>query len=96
MAPKKPQSPAMAFLVAALKRNRKAAYRDIKAAADKKKLKLFPIIFGRAQAMLGIVKSAKRGPARLREPVLQPREVTPARRGPVPSPNRSARCWAAA
>ena len=51
----------MAFLVDALKKNRKASYRDIKAKADEKKLKLFPIMFGRAQAMLGIVKSAKRG-----------------------------------
>ena len=61
MAAKKAQSPAMAFLVAALKTNKKAAYADIKAKADKKKLKLYPVMFGRAQAMLGIVKSAKRG-----------------------------------
>jgi transposase-like protein len=51
----------MAFLVDALKKNRKASYADLKAKADEKKLKLFPIMFGRAQAMLGIVKSAKRG-----------------------------------
>ena len=58
---KKPQSPAMEFIVDALKKNRKAAYSDLKAKADEKKLKVFPIMFGRAQAMLGIVKSAKRG-----------------------------------
>lgn len=51
----------MEFLVSALKANPKAAYADIKAKADEKKLKLFPIMFGRAQALLGIVKSAKRG-----------------------------------
>jgi len=61
MAAKKAQSPAMAFLVAALKSNPKAAYADIKAKADKKKLKLYPVMFGRAQLMLGIVKAAKRG-----------------------------------
>ena len=61
MATKKPQSPAMEFLVDSLKKNRKASYADLKAKADEKKLKLFPIMFGRAQAMLGIVKSAKRG-----------------------------------
>ena len=60
MATKKSNS-AMDFLVAELKKNRKAAYADIKAAADKKGLQLYPIMFGRAQAMLGIVKSAKRG-----------------------------------
>ena len=51
----------MEFLVDSLKKNRKASYADLKAKADEKKLKLFPIMFGRAQAMLGIVKSAKRG-----------------------------------
>ena len=51
----------MEFLVDSLKKNRKAVYADLKAKADEKKLKLFPIMFGRAQAMLGIVKSAKRG-----------------------------------
>ena len=61
MSIKKPQSPAMEFIVDALKKNRKAAYSDLKAKADEKKLKVFPIMFGRAQAMLGIVKSAKRG-----------------------------------
>ena len=61
MPDKKPQSPAMAFLVDQLTKNRKAVYADIKSKADDKKLKLFPIMFGRAQALLGIVKSAKRG-----------------------------------
>ncbi len=61
MASSKPQSPAMGFLVSALKANPKAVYADLKAKADEKKLKVFPIMYGRAQAMLGIVKSAKRG-----------------------------------
>lgn len=51
----------MTFLFTALKSDAKASYADIKAKADKKKLKLYPVMFGRAQAMLGIVKSAKRG-----------------------------------
>ena len=51
----------MAFLVDQLTKNKKASYADLKAKADEKKLKLFPIMFGRAQAMLGIVKTAKRG-----------------------------------
>ncbi len=61
MAAQKAQSPAMEFLVDSLKRNPKAAYGDLKARADEKKLKVFPIMFGRAQALLGIVKTAKRG-----------------------------------
>jgi hypothetical protein len=60
MATKK-SNPAMDFLVAELKKNKKSSYADIKAKADEKKLSLYPIMFGRAQAMLGIVKSAKRG-----------------------------------
>ncbi|MEO6595608.1 MAG: hypothetical protein ABIP94_12720, partial [Planctomycetota bacterium] len=48
-------------VVSALKKNTKAAHADIKAEADAKKLTLYPIMFGRAQALLGIVKSAKRG-----------------------------------
>jgi len=57
----KPQSPAMEFLLSALEKNRKATYGELKAKADEKKLKVFPIMYGRAQALLGIVKSAKRG-----------------------------------
>ncbi|MEC8253075.1 MAG: hypothetical protein VX044_07675 [Planctomycetota bacterium] len=54
-------SPGFDFIVAALKKNPKATYKDIVAAAAKKKLKVFPVMFGRAQAMLGIVKQAARG-----------------------------------
>src|SRR5205814_834774 len=39
----------------------KAGYAEIKSAADGKKLKVYPIMFGRAQALLGIVKSRPRG-----------------------------------
>ena len=60
MAAKK-SNPAMDFIVESLKSNKGAAYSEIKEAADKKKLKIFPIMFGRAQALLGIVKQAPRG-----------------------------------
>ena len=60
MASKKTQSP-MDFLVSALKRNPEAVYADLKARADEKKLPVYPIMFGRAKALLGLVKSAKRG-----------------------------------
>ncbi|MBM3961131.1 MAG: hypothetical protein FJ306_04415 [Planctomycetes bacterium] len=54
-------NPAMEFIVDSLKSNRSAAYKDIAEAAAKKKLKIYPIMFGRAQALLGIVKAAPRG-----------------------------------
>lgn len=60
MAAKK-SNPAMDFIVESLKKDRKAAYKDIAEAASKKDLKVYPIMFGRAQALLGIVKSAPRG-----------------------------------
>ncbi|MBL9080076.1 MAG: hypothetical protein JNL08_21465 [Planctomycetes bacterium] len=75
MAAKK-QNPAMDFIVDSLKSNRSAKYADIAAAAAKKKLKIYPIMFGRAQALLGIVKSAPRGQGKAA------RAKAPATRGP--------------
>lgn len=60
MAAKK-ANPGFEFIIASLKKNKKATYKEIAAAAAKKKLKVFPIMFGRAQTVLGIVKQAKRG-----------------------------------
>ncbi len=82
MSSQKTQSPAMEFLVSALKANRKASYADLKAKADEKKLKVFPIMFGRAQALLGIVKSAKRGHGKVaRAKAAKHAGPAPARRG---------------
>jgi transposase-like protein len=82
MAETKPQSPAMEFLVDALKRNPKAAYGDLKAKADEKKLKVFPIMYGRAQAMLGIVKMAKRGQGKAAKARSAKSSAAPVRTGP--------------
>ena len=60
MAAKKP-SPQFDFIVEQLKKNPNAAYAEIAAAAQKKGMKVFPIMFGRAKAMLGLVPSAPRG-----------------------------------
>ena len=84
MAAKK-TNPGFDFIVAALKKNPKATYKDIAAAAAKKKLKVFPIMFGRAQAMLGIVKQAKRGKgkaAKAKAKAAKAVKATPAKRGP--------------
>jgi hypothetical protein len=61
MAAQKAPSPALEFLVDSLKRNPKAVYADLKAKADEKKLKVFPVMFGRAKLLLGLVKAARRG-----------------------------------
>jgi len=86
MAAKK-NNPAMEFIVDSLKSNRGAAYKDIKEAADKKKLKIYPIMFGRAQALLGIVKQAARGhgkmaKAKAAKAAKAARPGMPAKRGP--------------
>ena len=60
MATKK-QSPAMEFVVAALKKNPDVDYGTVKAAATKKGLTIFPIMYGRAKALLGLVPVAPRG-----------------------------------
>lgn len=60
MAAKKDTS-AMDFIIASLKKNKKASYAEIKAAADEKKLSIYPIMYGRAQALLGYVPMKPRG-----------------------------------
>ena len=60
MATKK-TSPAMEFVVAALKKNPKVEYAAVKEAASKKGLTVFPIMYGRAKALLGLVKVSPRG-----------------------------------
>lgn len=77
-ADKKP-SPAMEFLVAALKKDPKVSYADVKTAAAKKGLTLYPIMYGRAQALLGLVKVSPRGSKKKRGPGRPPKL---GRRGP--------------
>lgn len=85
MAAKK-ANPGFDFIIAALKKDPKATYKDIAAAAAKKKLKVFPIMFGRAQAMLGIVKQAKRGDGKAKKAkaakATKAAKAAPAKRGP--------------
>src|SRR5262245_19458753 len=51
----------MELILAALKRNRNVSYAEVKAAADKKRVSVYPIMFGRAKALLGLVKVSPRG-----------------------------------
>ena len=59
--------PAMEFIVAFLKDNPTAAYAEVKAGAEQRGLQVFPIMFGRAQAMLGLVEVAPRGARKRRQ-----------------------------
>lgn len=80
MAAKKSNS-AMEFLLAHLKSNKKATYAECKEAAAKKKLEIWPIMYGRAQAMLGIVKQAPRGQGKAAK-AKQAKEAGVVKRGP--------------
>ncbi len=64
MAAKK-SNPAMEFLVETLKGDRNAVYAEVAANAAKKKLKVYPIMWGRAKALLGYVKVAPRGQGKM-------------------------------
>ena len=50
----------MDFIIARLKRNKNVAYADIKKAADKKRLVVYPVMYGRAKLLLGMVKPGKK------------------------------------
>ena len=54
----------LAFIVETLKHRKAATYAEIKEAATKKGLTIWPVMFGRAQALLGHVKVAARGTGR--------------------------------
>jgi hypothetical protein len=60
MAAKK-SSPVMDFVTDYLKKQRGATFAEIRDAAAKKRMTVYPIVYGRAQALLGIVKSSPRG-----------------------------------
>lgn len=82
----KKSSPAFDFVVAQLKKNKKAKYGDVAEAARKKGHKIFPIMYGRAKALLGLVESAPRGSGKAaRRKVAKKKAAarkTTARRGP--------------
>lgn len=79
-------SPAMSFLTRYIGRNKKAPYGDVAAAAKRYGHDIYPVMYGRAKALLGLVpvkrrstqgatKGANRGavlsPARRRRPTLR-------------------------
>ncbi|KAA3636073.1 MAG: hypothetical protein DWP92_10125 [Armatimonadetes bacterium] len=56
---KKQPNPAFDFLVKFMKRRPKAIYADAAAAAKRSRLKIYPVMWGRAQLLLGRVKAGK-------------------------------------
>lgn len=84
----KKQTP-LEFLVARLKANPKADYGALKAVAEKRKLEVWPVMFGRAKALLGLVPMAKRGQGKAAKARAR---KAPGKRGrPVSANSKSAR-----
>lgn len=97
MAAKKDTS-AMDFIVEHLKKNKKASYAEVREAAESKKLTIYPIMYGRAQALIGIVKAKPRGQGKVAQakagasaPAAAPAPAAamPKKRGPGRPPKSS-------
>lgn len=61
MAAKKSSSDAMEFILSRLRKNPNAEYRAIQEEAAKKGFKIYPIMYGRAKSLLGLVQVSPRG-----------------------------------
>ena len=59
MAAKKPNTEGLQFLVEGLKKNKDAVYADLRAAAEKKGLTVYPIMFGRAKLTTAKIEAAR-------------------------------------
>ncbi|HLU38985.1 MAG TPA: hypothetical protein VK081_06340 [Planctomycetota bacterium] len=82
MAAKK-NAPAMDFIVEALKKNKNVPYSEVAEQARKRNLKIYPIMYGRAKALLGLVPVSPRGQGRKSgSTAARTSGRTPARRGP--------------
>jgi hypothetical protein len=84
--PNKKPSPAMDFVLAELRKNPDVAYAAVRDLAAAKGMQVYPIVYGRAKALLGLVpvaprKRKKRAAAVASEPV-------PAKRRPRTPPAR--------
>ena len=87
MATKKKSGPeAMQFIVKALQKNKDVAYADVHAKAEQRGLTVYPIMYGRAKALLGLVPVAKRGEGKAKKAAAKRAAAAggggPSRRGP--------------
>lgn len=88
MAAKKKTAKGYELLVAELKKNKNAAYADLKAKAEKKGFVVYPVMFGRAKASLGLVKVAKYGSGKAAKKKLAKRGPGRPRKGTGRGPGR--------
>ena len=83
MAAKKAQ-PVMIFAKDFLGKHPTAEYAEFRDAATKKGMKVFPIVYGRAKALLGLVPTSPRGSGKRakRKKALAAKRIGAARKGP--------------
>jgi len=63
----KPSTPAFEFLMEQLRAQPTLSYGELRAAADQRELKIAPIMYGRAKALLGLVPVRPRGQGKRRK-----------------------------
>ena len=61
MAEDKGGNPMMDFVCGMLRKDRNVSYKEVQEMAVKKGFKIFPIVYGRAKALLGLVPTSPRG-----------------------------------
>lgn len=71
------KTPSFEFVTNYLTRHPSAPYADVKAAAEQSGYTIYPIVYGRAQALLGIVKTKARGEASTARSTGRPRGRPP-------------------
>ena len=75
----------MDFVVGMLRKDRNVQFKDVQEAGAKKGFKIFPIVYGRAKALLGLVPTAPRGQGKAavakRGPGRPPKSVSAATSG---------------
>ena len=91
-AKKKPGPEALQFIVDYLKSDKAASYADIRVAAEKKGFIVWPIMYGKAKAILGMVPVAKRGHGKAAKAARlgRPAATATVKRGPGRPPKSAA------
>ena len=82
MAAKKSNAP-FEFIVSQLEKDRNVSYADVAAAAKKKGYKIYPIMYGRAQKLLGMTGSKKKSKKKTRKKAGRRKAATTTARRPA-------------
>ncbi|MCC6781463.1 MAG: hypothetical protein IT457_01375 [Planctomycetes bacterium] len=87
----KNKSESFDFVVSLLEKNPTISYADVAAAAQKKGFKIYPIVYGRAKAKLGLVPTAPRGTGPTARAAKKQKAAAAAAASPAPAAAPAAR-----